>query len=244
MFLTTVSAPGSKATSVITPDTTANPTPAAEVSTRRLHFRDCSEVYKGASYLMVHHSLADRASVNTLNRHCGDSSLIFLDMIIKAYLVAAVVGVVCAGPMPNPVDRPYSPPPPSYPPAYPQEEEPSKPYSFEYGVKDGYSGANFGHNENSDGKAVSGSYQVDLPDGRKQIVSYVADHHNGFQAQVQYEGEAQYPESPVHQPAYPAPSPYAPAPSYPSQLFRTNEIPAHEPLPEAIVEENVPLEYN
>ena len=47
------------------------------------------------------------------------------------------------------------------------------PYAFSYGVNDEYSGAIFGQNEESDGKVVSGSYSVALPDGRKQIVSII-----------------------------------------------------------------------
>lgn len=70
----------------------------------------------------------------------------------------------------------------------------AKPYAFDYGVKDQYTGANFGHSETSDGKNVQGSYSVALPDGRIQHVKYVADHYNGFQAEVTYEGEAHYPE--------------------------------------------------
>merc|ERR1712025_505286 len=46
---------------------------------------------------------------------------------------------------------------------------------------------------------VQGEYRVELPDGRVQIVSYHADHENGFIADVRYEGEA-HPE-----PAYKAP---------------------------------------
>merc|ERR1739844_704910 len=48
---------------------------------------------------------------------------------------------------------------------------------------------------------VQGEYRVELPDGRVQIVSYHADHENGFIADVRYEGEA-HPEpvykAPVH----------------------------------------------
>ena len=33
---------------------------------------------------------------------------------------------------------------------------------------------------------------VELPDGRVQIVSYHADHENGFIADVRYEGEVNY----------------------------------------------------
>merc|ERR1719239_1563219 len=88
-------------------------------------------------------------------------------------------------------------PPPQHEPVYgpPKHEHkaPPKPYNFAYGVNDPYMGLDFGQNEESDGKTVHGSYTIALPDGRKQIVKYVAEHHNGFQAEVTYEGEAQYP---------------------------------------------------
>ena len=58
------------------------------------------------------------------------------------------------------------------------------------------------------GKTVTGSYQVALPDGRTQTVTYTADHYNGFVADVVYEGEAHYPED---KPYHPAPA-YKPAP--------------------------------
>lgn len=44
------------------------------------------------------------------------------------------------------------------------------PYSYAYAVNDHYTGTDFGHNEDSDGRAVKGSYNVQLPDGRKQTV--------------------------------------------------------------------------
>ena len=101
--------------------------------------------------------------------------------------------------------------PPSYgsPPSYaPVEKEEAHPYSYHYAVNDDYSGANFAANENSDTNVVTGSYTVHLPDGRVQTVTYTADHYNGYVADVQYEGEAVYPEA---KPYHPAPS-YAPAP--------------------------------
>ena len=82
------------------------------------------------------------------------------------------------------------PPPPAYKPApapyapAPKYDESPKPYSFQYGVSDDYSGANFAAQETADGKAVTGSYTVHLPDGRVQTVTYTADHYNGYVADV------------------------------------------------------------
>ena len=58
-------------------------------------------------------------------------------------------------------------------------------------------------------------YHVLLPDGRTQTVTYtVGDGYSGFVADVQYSGEAKYPEHHAPAPAYkPAPV-YKPAPSY------------------------------
>ncbi|XP_071528362.1 cuticle protein-like [Panulirus ornatus] len=104
----------------------------------------------------------------------------------------------------------YAPPPTYHAPApYHPTEHPDVPpkYTYNYGVADDYSGANFGHSESRDGYKTEGSYTVDLPDGRKQTVTYV-DNGDGLEAVVTYEGEAQYPD---HKPSYPAPpAPYAP----------------------------------
>lgn len=95
------------------------------------------------------------------------------------------------------------------------------PFDFAYNVVDHYSGNDFGHNSNSDGKVVNGEYRVVLPDGRTQIVTYKADHYNGFVAEVSYEGEAQYPETEPYQhpaQAYSAPAPVYQAPA-PAQTY-------------------------
>ncbi|XP_037804811.1 pro-resilin-like [Penaeus monodon] len=128
----------------------------------------------------------------------------------------AVVAIADQSPYPPP-PAPYHPPPAPYhppPPAYHSEphypDVPPK-YTYNYGISDDY-GVNLGHSESRDGYKTEGSYTVDLPDGRKQIVKYV-DNGDGLVAEVTYEGEAQYPE---HTPAYkPAPPAYAPPPPAP-----------------------------
>lgn len=61
------------------------------------------------------------------------------------------------------------------------------PYSYAYAVNDHYTGTDFGHTENSDGRAVKGSYNVQLPDGRKQTVGGRASilHTRHFQTFMQ-----------------------------------------------------------
>merc|ERR1712088_1160466 len=70
-------------------------------------------------------------------------------------------------------------------------------YAYEYGVNDGYSGANFQQQETRDGYTTSGSYTVALPDGRVQTVTY-HDGGDGMVQEVTYTGEAHYDEAPVH----------------------------------------------
>jgi len=98
-----------------------------------------------------------------------------------------------------------------------KHKEPPKPYNFAYGVNDPYQGLDFGQNEESDGNTVQGSYTVQLPDGRTQIVKYQADHHSGFHADISYKGEAQYPPKSDQPPFVVVPSKDyhpAPAPTY------------------------------
>lgn len=63
--------------------------------------------------------------------------------------------------------------------------EPKKHYAFSYTVRDHASGDDFSHSQQQKNGAVSGSYQVQLPDGRVQIVKYTAD-DNGYRADVSY----------------------------------------------------------
>ena len=81
--------------------------------------------------------------------------------------------------------------------AAPDLAEPS-PYTYTYAVADDYSKANFQQSESNDGTgAVTGSYSVNLPDGRIQTVTYNANDLTGNVATVEYAGEAQYPPAPA-----------------------------------------------
>merc|ERR1712105_351577 len=63
--------------------------------------------------------------------------------------------------------------------AAPDLAEPS-PYTYQYAVADDYSKANFQQSESNDGTGVvTGSYSVNLPDGRTQHVAYHANDYDG-----------------------------------------------------------------
>ena len=98
------------------------------------------------------------------------------------------------------------------------------PYSFAYVVKDDPSYNDFGHSETSDGKIVTGSYSVVLPDGRKQTVTYKVDAYSGYVAEVKYEGVAKYPEYK----AYAAPAAYKPTYSAPAPIVEYKTSPPVE----------------
>merc|ERR1711911_434475 len=85
------------------------------------------------------------------------------------------------------------------PPTY---EYVAHPYAFQWTVEDVPSYNSFGHQVTSDGKTVTGSYRVVLPDGRTQTVTYTVDGYSGYVADVVYEGVAKYPE--YSAPAYKA----------------------------------------
>merc|ERR1712238_373897 len=118
-----------------------------------------------------------------VNRHT------YLFIMLRVAAFAALVAIAVALPAGPPA---YGPPPPAYAPApyhpaphgKPVDEAP-KPYAFQYGVSDDYSGAKFNAQETADGKAVT----------------YTADHYNGYVADVKYEGVPVYPEAKPYVPA-------------------------------------------
>ncbi|XP_055630004.1 uncharacterized protein LOC129770879 [Toxorhynchites rutilus septentrionalis] len=73
--------------------------------------------------------------------------------------------------------------------SYNDASDQKKHYVFSYSVKDAASGDDFSHTQQQQvNGAVKGSYKVQLPDGRMQIVKYVAD-NNGYRADVTYEND-------------------------------------------------------
>lgn len=100
----------------------------------------------------------------------------------------------------------------------------AEPYAFEYHVKDEPSYNSYGQQEAGNDKVVSGHYYVDLPDGRRQTVTYKDDGHgSGFVADVKYDNKAAADvnylpplPTPSYYPKPPAYTPYAPpSPVYP-----------------------------
>ncbi|KAI9558659.1 cuticle protein5a [Daphnia sinensis] len=106
-----------------------------------------------------------------------------MNKLIIAVVMLMTVAVAAAAPQSYPSESS----------AKPSYDDAPMPYSFDWNVKDDESKNDYGHKETSDGKVVTGSYRVVLPDGRTQIVSYKAD-ENGYVADIKYESEAKYPE--------------------------------------------------
>ena len=96
------------------------------------------------------------------------------------------------------------------------------PYAYDYSVHAPHYGAQFAKKETSDGGNVEGQYSVVLPDGRTQHVTYHADHYGGYNAEVSYEGYAQYPQH-HGTPAYKA------APAYHQPAYKPVHKPAYKP---------------
>ena len=107
--------------------------------------------------------------------------------------------------------------------------QPAQPYNFGYNIKDDEYYTEYDRSEKSEGKVVTGSYRVVLPDGRTQIVTYKAD-ENGYSADVKYEGEAKYPEyvEPKEYKTYTAPTYTAPAYKAPAYTAPAYTAPAYK----------------
>ncbi|CAG9565977.1 unnamed protein product [Danaus chrysippus] len=72
--------------------------------------------------------------------------------------------------------------------AYAEPEAPAH-YEFQYSVHDEHSGDVKQQQESREGDVVHGSYSLVQPDGVHRIVEYSSDAHNGFNANVRYEGQ-------------------------------------------------------
>merc|ERR1712001_342683 len=108
----------------------------------------------------------------------------------QAFITLAMVAASSAAPQ-------YAAAPVVHAVAAPDLAEPS-PYTYTYAVADDYSKANFQQSESNDGTgAVTGSYSVNLPDGRIQTVTYNANDLTGNVATVEYSGTAAYPPAPA-----------------------------------------------
>ena len=75
-------------------------------------------------------------------------------------------------------------------------------YKYDYSVKDDYN--NYGAEESREGDSTKGSYFVDLPDGRRLVVTYYVNGKSGFVADVKYEGEVKPYESKPYEHKTPA----------------------------------------
>merc|ERR1712186_297555 len=109
---------------------------------------------------------------------------------MQTFITLALVAAASAAPQ-------YAAAPVVHAVAAPDLAEPS-PYTYTYAVADDYSQANFQQSESNDGTgAVTGSYSVNLPDGRIQTVTYNANDLTGNVATVEYSGTAAFPPAPA-----------------------------------------------
>ncbi|KAL7635948.1 UNVERIFIED_CONTAM: hypothetical protein RMT77_013765 [Armadillidium vulgare] len=71
-------------------------------------------------------------------------------------------------------------------------DEEDRSYEFRYQVNDESEELDFGHREEKSSGEVEGYYYVLLPDSRILHVKYTADDENGYEAEVHFEGSAEY----------------------------------------------------
>merc|ERR1712168_703006 len=148
----------------------------------------------------------------------------------------------------EPAPLPYKPAPAPYQPApvYKVEEEEyaPQPYKYEYGVQDDYTNAAFAKSESqNEVGTVTGSYKVNLPDGRIQTVTYTADEVGGFKAEVTYEGTPVYPPEPKEgYGVYSGPGafdPHSSAQYHAKPVYNSNPLPPQEYIPQDYVPDQV-----
>merc|ERR1719370_2402628 len=149
----------------------------------------------------------------------------------------------------KPAPAPFKPEPAPYKPApvYKVEEEEEyapQPYKYEYGVQDDYTNAAFAKSESqNEVGTVTGSYKVNLPDGRIQTVTYTADEVGGFKAEVTYEGTPIYPPEPKEgYGVYSGPGAFEPhtSPQYHAEpVYNSNPLPPQEYIPQEYVPDQV-----
>merc|ERR1719317_89627 len=167
-----------------------------------------------------------QTTASVVNNHSETMKTAFVLATVVSSALGAPAHPHAAAYAPAPYAPAHHAPAPAYhhPEPYHEEKAPPKPFAYEYGGADDY-GRHYAKTETQDEYGVvQGEYRVELPDGRTQIVTYHADHENGFVADVKYEGEA-HPEEPYHAPHpkhhapapyHPAPKPHAPAPYHPA----------------------------
>ena len=118
--------------------------------------------------------------------HFQIAKLVTLTLLIFQFascLLGLVASITCQG---------YAPAP-----HHVVEKLAPQPFSYEYGVADDYSKANFKKAETQDAYGnVQGSFTIALPDDRIQTTTYTATHETGFIAEVTYSGTAAYPPEP------------------------------------------------
>merc|ERR1711913_17665 len=145
----------------------------------------------------------------------------------------------------EPAPAPYKPAPAPYKPAPVYEEEEDyapQPYKYEYGVQDDYTNAAFAKSESqNEVGTVTGSYKVNLPDGRIQTVTYTADEVGGFKAEVTYEGTPIYPPEPEEgYGVYTGPGALTRQPQYqPKPVYKRAPVPPQEYIPQDYVPNQV-----
>merc|ERR1712243_337770 len=148
----------------------------------------------------------------------------------------------------KPAPAPYKPEPAPYKPAPAYQEEEveyaPQPYKYEYGVQDDYTNAAFAKSDSqNEVGTVTGSYKVNLPDGRIQTVTYTADEVGGFKAEVTYEGTPVYtPEPKEGYGVYSGPGAFEPqtSPQYHAKpVYSSNPLPPQEYIPQDYVPDQV-----